>query len=150
MLAIQETETPGTFSCSVNAPINDAFVPRPGTFIRALIWLRRGEKWRLRVRASNAELAGGIPGNAQRTNQQDIQVMTMPPSIGTIHPCTDQTVGLDDRFFREVNHELADRGFLTTSAESLVTWARTGFADVDDLRARLLRDRNDADVDAAL
>jgi len=50
----------------------------------------------------------------------------MPPSIGTIHPCTDQTVGLDDRFFREVNHELADRGFLTTSAESLVTWARTG------------------------
>src|SRR5258706_9558679 len=46
------TETPGTFSCSVNAPINDAFVPRPGTFIRALIWLRRGEKWRLRVRAS--------------------------------------------------------------------------------------------------
>src|SRR6266481_3043979 len=52
--------------------------PRPGTFIRALIWLRRGEKWRLRVRASNAELAGGIPGNAQRTNQQDIQVMTPP------------------------------------------------------------------------
>jgi len=78
------------------------------------------------VRASNAELAGGIAGNAQRTNQQDIQVMTTPPSIGTIHPRTDQTVGLDDRFFREVNHELADRGFLTTSAESLVTWARTG------------------------
>src|SRR5258706_4885498 len=50
------TETPGTFSCSANAPISDAFVPRPGTFIRALIWLRRGEKWRLRVRASNAEL----------------------------------------------------------------------------------------------
>ena len=47
----------------------------------------------------------------------------MPPSIGTIHPRTDQTVGLDYRFFREVNHELADRGFLTTSAESLVTWA---------------------------
>ena len=43
----------------------------------------------------------------------------MPPSIGTIHPRTDQTVGLDYRFFREVNHELADRGLLTTSAESL-------------------------------
>ncbi len=28
--------------------------------------------------------------------------------------------------FREVNHELADRGFLVTSAESLITWARTG------------------------
>ena len=52
--------------------------------------------------------------------------MTMAPSIGRINPRTDQTVGLDDRFFREVNHELADRGFLTTSAESLVTWARTG------------------------
>jgi hypothetical protein len=56
-------------------------------------------------------VAGGMPGNAQRTTQWDIQVMTMPASIGAIHPCTDQTVGLDDRFFHEVNHELADRSF---------------------------------------
>jgi NADH-quinone oxidoreductase subunit B len=76
--------------------------------------------------------------------------MTMPPSIGRINPRTDQTVGLDDRFFGKVNHELADRGFLTTSAESLVTWARMGSLMWMDLRARLLRDRNDADVDAAL
>jgi ferredoxin len=71
-------------------------------------------------------VAGGMPGNAQRTNQQDIQVMTMPASIGMIHPRTDQTVGLDDRFFREVNDELSDRGFLVTTADNLITWARTG------------------------
>jgi NADH-quinone oxidoreductase subunit B len=62
-------------------------------------------------------------GNAQRTNQQDIQVMTMAASIGTIHPRTDQTVDLNDRFFREVNDELSDRGFLVTTADNLITWA---------------------------
>ena len=44
------TETPRTFSCSANAPISEHFCAPPGAFIRALIWLRRGEKWRLWVR----------------------------------------------------------------------------------------------------
>src|SRR5438876_232860 len=52
--------------------------------------------------------------------------MNMPASVETIHPRAGLQAGVDDRFFREVNHELSDKGFLTTSAENLVTWARTG------------------------
>jgi NADH-quinone oxidoreductase subunit B len=29
-------------------------------------------------------------------------------------------------YFSELNDELADRGFLVTSADNLITWARTG------------------------
>src|SRR5260221_11558430 len=32
----------------------------------------------------------------------------------------------DDRFFLEVNNELADKGFLVTATDELITWARTG------------------------
>ena len=35
-------------------------------------------------------------------------------------------LGANDPFFLGVNDELADRGFLTTTADALVTWARTG------------------------
>src|SRR5258706_879387 len=52
--------------------------------------------------------------------------MNTPASLGTIHPRAGLQAGADDRFFREVNHELSDKGFLTTSAENLITWARTG------------------------
>jgi hypothetical protein len=52
--------------------------------------------------------------------------MTMTAPVGTIHPYAGPQVGADDHFFREVDHELSDRGFLVTSADSLITWARTG------------------------
>jgi NADH-quinone oxidoreductase subunit B len=52
--------------------------------------------------------------------------MTMTASIGTIDPTAGLQAGIDGRFFREVNHELSDRGFLVTSADNLITWARTG------------------------
>ena len=29
-------------------------------------------------------------------------------------------------YFSDVNNELADKGFLVTSADDLITWARTG------------------------
>ena len=32
----------------------------------------------------------------------------------------------DDPFFLEVNNELADKGFLVTATDDLITWARTG------------------------
>ena len=61
--------------------------------------------------------------NAQ--TDTDIRAMNMPASVGTIHPRSDQA-GVDDRFFLEVNHELSDRGFFITTADNLITWARTG------------------------
>jgi NADH-quinone oxidoreductase subunit B len=45
---------------------------------------------------------------------------------GILDPSTGQPVGSNDPFFREVNAELADKGFLVTTADDLVTWARTG------------------------
>jgi NADH-quinone oxidoreductase subunit B len=56
----------------------------------------------------------------------DMETMTMPAPFGTNYLRAGTQAGADESFFREVNDELSDRGFLVTSAESLITWARTG------------------------
>ncbi|MGQ4273046.1 NuoB/complex I 20 kDa subunit family protein [Terrihabitans sp. B22-R8] len=55
------------------------------------------------------------------------------PVSGTavIDPATGRALGPseprgNDPFFSEVNRELTDKGFVVTSVEDLVTWARTG------------------------
>jgi NADH-quinone oxidoreductase subunit B len=53
-------------------------------------------------------------------------ITEMPASVGLTHPRIGPQAGFDDRFFREVDRELSDRGFLVTSAENLITWARSG------------------------
>ena len=52
--------------------------------------------------------------------------LVAPKPKGIIDPNTGKLIGQDDAFFGELNSELADKGFLTTSVDSLVTWARTG------------------------
>jgi NADH-quinone oxidoreductase subunit B len=52
--------------------------------------------------------------------------MITPASAETIVPVHGLQTGVDDRFFRDVNHELSDRGFVVTTAENLITWARSG------------------------
>src|SRR5712672_3154754 len=74
---------------------------------------------------------------------------TSPAATGLLDPRTGLPVGADDAFYVGLNNELADKGFLLTSADNLIVWAHR-LADVDDFRARLLRGRDDADVDAAL
>ncbi|MBX4335795.1 NuoB/complex I 20 kDa subunit family protein [Bartonella raoultii] len=49
-----------------------------------------------------------------------------PKSKGIINPSTGTLVSSDDNFFRNINAELSDKGFLVTSADALITWARTG------------------------
>ena len=49
-----------------------------------------------------------------------------PSPRGVIDPRTGAPAGADDQFVQSVNNELADRGFVVTSAEELVKWARTG------------------------
>ena len=44
----------------------------------------------------------------------------------------------NDPYFKALQAEMADKGFLVTSSEALVNWARTGSADVDDVRSGLL------------
>ena len=52
--------------------------------------------------------------------------LVAPRPRGIIDPNTGKPIGSDDRFFGELNGELSDKGFLVTSSEALVTWARTG------------------------
>ena len=52
--------------------------------------------------------------------------LVAPKPKGIIDPNTGKPVGSDDAFFGEINNELADKGFLVTSADALITWARTG------------------------
>ena len=52
--------------------------------------------------------------------------LVAPQSKGIIDPNTGKPVGEDDAFFLEVNNELADKGFLVTSTDNLIQWARTG------------------------
>ena len=41
-------------------------------------------------------------------------------------PSTDTANPPDDQFFQSVSSELSDKGFLVTSSEALIQWARTG------------------------
>jgi hypothetical protein len=75
--------------------------------------------------------------------------LVAPAPVGATDS-TGKPIGWDDPFYTGVNDELADKGFhrhLDGQAHSV---GASGFADVDDFRAGLLRGGNDADVDAAL
>ena len=49
-----------------------------------------------------------------------------PAATGVLDPRTGKPVGESDPFFRGVTDELADKGFLVTATDELITWARTG------------------------
>src|SRR5690606_14076876 len=49
-----------------------------------------------------------------------------PRPQGIVDPRTNKPVGADDPFMIGVNAELADKGFLATTAAQLINWARTG------------------------
>ena len=43
-----------------------------------------------------------------------------------LDPASGRSTGVDDIFFKGLNNQLADKGFLITAADDLITWARTG------------------------
>src|SRR5215468_7331272 len=47
-------------------------------------------------------------------------------ATGILDPRTGRPVGADDSFFLGLNDQLADKGFLVTATDDLITWARTG------------------------
>ena len=52
--------------------------------------------------------------------------LVAPRPTGILDPRTGKQFGADDSFFGEINNELSDKGFLVTSSEALVNWARSG------------------------
>ena len=51
--------------------------------------------------------------------------LVAPQSKGIIDPSTGKPIGANDPFYGEINNELADKGFLVTSTDELINWART-------------------------
>src|SRR6187551_356813 len=49
-----------------------------------------------------------------------------PQPRGILDPRTGRPVGSDDPFYQGLSNELADKGFLVTATDDLITWARTG------------------------
>src|SRR5215211_1041914 len=52
--------------------------------------------------------------------------LVAPRPTGILDPRTGKPVGADDAYFVGLNDELADKGFLVTATDDLITWARTG------------------------
>src|SRR6201987_5601719 len=57
---------------------------------------------------------------------QSDTTLVAPQPKGIIDPSTGKPVGSDDPFFGAMSDRLADKGFLVTSTEELIQWARTG------------------------
>jgi NADH-quinone oxidoreductase B subunit len=60
-----------------------------------------------------------------RQDIADLPFVT-PPRKGILDPRTGRPIGTDDPSFGTLNNELADKGFLVTATDELITWARTG------------------------
>jgi NADH-quinone oxidoreductase subunit B len=54
------------------------------------------------------------------------RTLAAPAATGVLDPRTGKPVGDDDSYFKGVTDELADKGFLVTATDELITWARTG------------------------
>ena len=54
------------------------------------------------------------------------QTMVAQQPRGIIDPNTGKPVGANDPFFVSMNDQLADKGFIVTSTDDLINWARTG------------------------
>src|SRR5947209_8486969 len=52
--------------------------------------------------------------------------ITAPPAKGIIDPNTGKPAGSEDPFYLTINDQLADKGFIVTATDELITWARTG------------------------
>src|SRR5256714_8490007 len=67
-----------------------------------------------------------MSGRRGRSNGIERMSLVAPASTGILDPRTGKPVGADDGYFVGLNNELADKGFLVTATDELVTWARTG------------------------
>ena len=52
--------------------------------------------------------------------------------------------------FKDLAKDFAEKGFITTSSENLINWARTGSLTLDDIWSCLLCCRDDANFNAKI
>src|ERR1035437_8718605 len=85
--------------------------------------------------------------NGRRARSNGIEgpmTLVAPAPQGILDPRTGQPVGADDEFFVGVNNELADKGFVITAVDDLITWARTASPIRRDDRRRHAHQQNGA------
>ena len=70
--------------------------------------------------------SGQNTANVMSANNPAGGTLIAPRPKGIIDPNTGKLIGQDNAFFGELNNELSDKGFIVTSADALITWARTG------------------------
>src|SRR5215218_140718 len=84
-----------------------------------------GRRWSsLRSSPSDLSMSGGR-GRSNGTEEQPMSVIA-PAATGILDPRTGRPIGSDNSSFVALNNELADKGFLVTATDELITWARTG------------------------
>jgi NADH-quinone oxidoreductase subunit B len=65
-------------------------------------------------------------GKRERWNGIDRQERQSAGACGQGHLGADRQAEAGRSFFGEINDELADKGFLVTTTDDLINWARTG------------------------
>ena len=75
---------------------------------------RSDRRFRLRMEQGSAGM--GLSANP----------IVAPSARGLVDPSTGRPIGADDPTFGAISDELADKGFLVTTADDLIQWARTG------------------------
>jgi NADH-quinone oxidoreductase subunit B len=71
-------------------------------------------------------LSGVRPPNSLPCEISTMNTLVSPSPKGIIDPATGKPVGSNDPFFLEMSNELADKGFVVTTTDDLINWARTG------------------------
>src|ERR1035437_2880523 len=61
-----------------------------------------------------------------RMGLMDKTPLAAPAPRGILDPATGKPAGANDPFYLTLNDQLADKGFLVTTADDLIIWARTG------------------------
>ena len=92
-------------------------------FWSMMLFLARAHH-RLHLRMEKGSAGMGLSPTVTPTPSQGTLVAPRPKGI--LDPSTGKPVGADDPFFGAINEELSDKGFLVTSSEALITWARSG------------------------
>src|SRR4051812_41300116 len=67
-----------------------------------------------------------MSGRRARSNGIERMSLVAPASTGILDPRTDNPVGADDYYFVELNNDIADKRYLVTGQDELITWARPG------------------------
>ena len=84
-------------------------------FWSMILFLARADD-RLRLRVEQGSAGMGLSSGT----------LVAPAPRGVLDPATGKPVGADDPFFGAISDQLADKGFLVTSTDDLIQWARTG------------------------